>query len=59
MQNFDDARKLGEKLFFFKPYPRKSAYNDTVEGQNLWGAAYFFASVLEKTYPAEGRIVTL
>jgi hypothetical protein len=59
MQNFDDARKLGEKLFFFKPYPCKSAYNDTVERQNLWGAAYFFASVLEKAYPAEGRIVTL
>ncbi|MBD1365359.1 hypothetical protein IDJ77_16210 [Mucilaginibacter sp. ZT4R22] len=58
MQNFDDARKLGEKLFFYKPYPRKSAYNDSANRQNLWGAAYFFAAVLERTFPAEGRIVT-
>lgn len=59
MQNFDDARKLGEKLFFFKPHPRKSTFNDAVECQNLWGAPYFFAAVLDKAFPAEGRIVTL
>ncbi|MDB5025604.1 MAG: hypothetical protein JWP78_3359 [Mucilaginibacter sp.] len=59
MQNFDDARKLGEKLFFYKPYPRTSAYHNNVERENLWDAACFFAAVLEKTFRPEGRIISL